>query len=82
MKAIGSFEAKTHFSKLLAEVGRGKKLLITKNGKPVAMLIPVEMPAELSVEEALERLQKIRQKRSGRKITVDEINAMKEKGRK
>lgn len=38
--AIGTFKAKTHFSRLIAEVEGGHEYTITKHGKPVAKLIP------------------------------------------
>ena len=47
MKAeeTGIFEAKTHFSELVDRVHReGKVYLITKRGKPVAELKPIEKP--------------------------------------
>lgn len=37
---VGSFEAKTHLSRLLEEVKNGAEVTITKRGKPVARLIP------------------------------------------
>jgi prevent-host-death family protein len=40
MTEIGSFEAKTHLPQLLERVAKGEKILITKRGKPVAMLVP------------------------------------------
>ena len=40
MKTVGSFEAKTHLSQLLARVARGEKILITRHGKPAALLVP------------------------------------------
>ena len=39
---IGAFEAKTHFSKILEQVERGDDFIITKRGKPVAKITPVE----------------------------------------
>jgi prevent-host-death family protein len=44
MTTIGFYEARTHFSQLLDQVARGKKVLITRRGKPVAVLGPP--PAE------------------------------------
>jgi prevent-host-death family protein len=35
-------EAKTHFSSLLARVGKGEEIIICKSGKPVACLHPIE----------------------------------------
>ena len=40
MTSIGYYEARTHFSELLDQVARGKQVLITRRGKPVAKLVP------------------------------------------
>ena len=40
METVGSFEAKTHLARLLERVARGEQIVITKRGKPVAMLVP------------------------------------------
>ena len=44
MTTVGSFEAKTHLPQLLERVARGERILITRHGKPAAMLVPA--PAE------------------------------------
>ncbi len=38
---IGAFEAKTHLSELLARVEAGEQVTITKHGRPVARLVPI-----------------------------------------
>jgi len=44
-EAINIAEAKKHFSELIGQVAYGKKrLLITKRGKPMARLVPIEEP--------------------------------------
>ena len=42
MSEVGAFEAKTHFSKLLARVQRGEEITVTLRGKPVAKLVPMK----------------------------------------
>lgn len=42
MQTVGTFEAKTHLTRLLERVTRGERILITNRGKPVAMLVPPE----------------------------------------
>ena len=42
MDTIGAFEAKTHLPKLLDRVARGESITITRHGRPVAHLVPVE----------------------------------------
>ena len=37
---VGAYEAKTHFSELLAKVESGEEITITKHGTPVARLVP------------------------------------------
>ncbi len=40
MKTVNIYEAKTHLSKLLEAVQKGEKIVIAKNGQPVADLSP------------------------------------------
>ena len=39
---VNIHEAKTHFSKLLAQVSAGEEIIIAKAGRPVARLGPIE----------------------------------------
>jgi len=41
MKEIGAFAAKTHFSKILAEVSAGEEIIITKRRVKIAVLTPL-----------------------------------------
>lgn len=38
MTRVGAYEAKTKFSELLQRVQKGERIIITKNGVPVAVL--------------------------------------------
>jgi prevent-host-death family protein len=40
MRSVGSFEAKTNLAQLLERVAKGERIVITKRGKAVAMLVP------------------------------------------
>jgi prevent-host-death family protein len=42
IEEIGAFEAKTRLSELLKKVSRGQVYRITKRGKPIAELRPIE----------------------------------------
>ena len=42
MHKVNIHEAKKHLSKLLEEVAKGEEVIISKAGKPVAKLVPVE----------------------------------------
>lgn len=39
---VGAYEARTHFSDLLARVENGEEITITRHGTPVAYLVPVQ----------------------------------------
>lgn len=39
-KQVNIYEAKTNFSRLLREVAAGEEIVIAKDGKPIARLIP------------------------------------------
>jgi prevent-host-death family protein len=40
MTTMSFYDARTHFSELLDQVARGKHVLITRRGKPAALLSP------------------------------------------
>lgn len=39
---VGIHDAKTHFSKLIESVKKGRSITITQRGHPVAVLVPVD----------------------------------------
>ena len=39
---VGVYAAKNHLSRLLDRAARGEEVVITRNGKPIARLVPVE----------------------------------------
>lgn len=45
-KVVSVHEAKTHLSRLLEQVSAGEIVTISKSGRPVAKLVPIEAPAE------------------------------------
>lgn len=78
---IGAFEAKTHFSELLAAVCYGDEFTITRHGHTVAKLIPFSDTAtESSSASAIRAIKKLR---TGIKLGKDlSIKEMKSAGRK
>jgi len=79
MKTIGAFEAKTHLSKLLDLAAMGERFTITKRGKPVAMLVPLELKPTMTPEEAAAA---IRAARVGASLGGDTIKGLIEEGRR
>lgn len=43
---VNMHQAKTHFSKLVAQAERGEETIIARDGKPVARLIPYDPPPQ------------------------------------
>lgn len=64
MKTIGAFEAKNRLSELLEAVENGEEIMITKHGKPVARLVPVDKFDRAKAREAAEWLIRTRKERS------------------
>lgn len=46
MKTVNIHEAKTHLSRLLAQVQAGEEIVISKSGKPYAKLVPISRVKE------------------------------------
>ncbi len=57
MRTVGAHEAKTHLSRLIEEVTRGQKVAITKNGTPVALLVPVPSTQKPDVREVIRQFE-------------------------
>ncbi|MEJ7785333.1 MAG: type II toxin-antitoxin system Phd/YefM family antitoxin [Solirubrobacteraceae bacterium] len=45
MTQVGMHEAKTQLSKLVQRAEAGEEIVIARNGKPVAQLVPVKKPS-------------------------------------
>ena len=79
MKSIGSFEAKTNLSRLLSEVERGESITITRNGVPVARLVPIKEDTPDRRGQVIERIKTLRKERTLGGLNVRELI---EKGRR
>ena len=53
---IGAYAAKTHLPALLDRVAHGEQFIITKHGRPIARLVPVDRSGPDRRREAVERL--------------------------
>jgi prevent-host-death family protein len=81
MTSIGFYEARTHLSQLLDQVARGKKILITRRGKPAAVLGPPPAEATTDVREVIEEFKAFSKSR-GRSLGKQTIREMIEEGRR
>jgi len=76
MKSIGSYEAKTNLPRLLERVTRGEKILITRHGQPVAMLVPPPRKAPQDVRQIVQAMLEFRDREGpilGGKTTIREL---------
>lgn len=55
MSLVNTHEAKTHLSRLLEEVIKGREVVIAKAGKPVARLVPFRKPPRVRRQPGLAR---------------------------
>jgi len=60
MQHIGAFDAKNRLSELLERVQHGEVILITKHGRPVARLGPVDEHDRGRSSDAVQRLRQLR----------------------
>jgi prevent-host-death family protein len=56
MNSVGSYEAKTLLPSLLQRVKKGERIIITRRGIGIAMLVPVEEKKYRNVREVIAEL--------------------------
>lgn len=83
-REVGLFEAKTHLSELVSEVEGGSSITLTRRGKPVARLVPVQDLNRQRREQALRQATALRAELAaqGKRFTVDEILSARDEGRR
>jgi len=80
MSTVSAYDAKTHLPRLLRAAERGETVIITRHGKPVAQLGPVQDRRREEILAVIERMKRARAKRP--RVTVEEILAARDEGRK
>ncbi len=83
MDTVNLFDAKNRLSALIDQVEEGHELVITRRGKPVARLVPVE-PANAQGAAAVARLRALRHSIAARGATFtwDELKTYRDTGRR
>lgn len=79
MKTVGAFEAKTHLSSLLEEVAGGEEILITRHGRPLARLVPVNSNGR---ERRIEAIARLRSFAAGRRLNGLSVQELRDEGRR
>ena len=74
MTTISFYEARTHLSQLLDQVARGKRILITRRGKPAALLSPPPAEAGKDIKQVLREMKALRRGNVlGEDLTIREL---------
>lgn len=73
MAEVSAYEAKTHFSQLLARAEKGERIVITKHGRAVAELVPLGRPQARSFDEVLRSVAEIRKGNRLEGISIREL---------
>jgi antitoxin (DNA-binding transcriptional repressor) of toxin-antitoxin stability system len=74
MHSAGSYFAKTHLPELIRQVEAGEHILITRNGHPVARLVPARGPVRKPVYHTIRELFEMNFRRSiGPELTARDL---------
>ena len=79
MDTVSSYDAATHLPVLLDRVARGERITITREGVPVAVLVPA---IEKRKADAREAIRAIREFRKGRNLGGLSVRDLREEGRR
>lgn len=80
MTTVSSYEAKTHLPRLIRAAERGETVIITRHGKPVAQLGPVQDQRRTDMAEAKARLEALRRRLP--RIPLEELLSARHEGHK
>lgn len=80
MREVQASDAKSHLAQLLDEVERGETIVITRHGRAIARLVPEAERRQAQIRAAIDDIKALR--RCGPKMSVEEIRALINEGRK
>jgi prevent-host-death family protein len=82
-KIVGCFEAKTNFNRIINNVINGEEILVTKRGKPVAKIIPIDKSINFErVNNAFLRLDNLAKEMNLGKFNWEEFKSYRDEGKK
>jgi prevent-host-death family protein len=74
MASISYYEARTHFSELLDQVALGKRILITRHGRPAALLSPPPAEQARDVKDVIGEMKALRRGNTlGKGVTIRDL---------
>ena len=80
MREIKASDAKTHLLRLLDAVEQGESIVITRRGQAIARLVPEVDRRQADIDRAIADIEEVRSRLPT--VTVDEILAWRDEGRK
>lgn len=80
MIEVGTYEAKTNFSKLLERVAAGETVVITSRGRPVAKLVGVDDDRRARAQAAVAQILELR--KQIKPVSIEEILSARDEGRR
>jgi len=82
-KSVGTFEAKTHFTKIISKVMVGEEVIISRRGKNVAKIIPIEKTYDKEViQSTILRIRNLAKSMQLGKFNWNEWKSYKDEGRR
>ncbi len=82
MDSIGFDEARTRLSELLDQVARGERVLITRRGKPAALLVPPPPEPARDVRQVVREMLEFRDREGPTLGGTATVRALIEEGRR
>ena len=76
MTTMGFYEARTHLSALLDQVAKGKHVLITRRGRPAAMIGPPPQQDRQDVRQVVQEMLSFRDREGptlGGRVTIRKL---------
>jgi antitoxin (DNA-binding transcriptional repressor) of toxin-antitoxin stability system len=76
MTTMGFYEARTRLSELLDHVAKGRKVLITRRGKPAALISPPPTKNRRDVHQLVQEMLALRDREGptlGGQVTIREL---------
>jgi prevent-host-death family protein len=81
--SVGAFEAKTNLNRMLHDVEEKKMVYtITRRGKPVAKIVPIEETDEELAQRVDAIVAMVRERRKKYNVSIEEIISARDEGRK
>jgi prevent-host-death family protein len=73
MKTVGAYEAKTHLSRLLNQISKGERFVITRHGTAIAVLQPPERAQRGDPAAVIAEIRAFREQHRLRGLTIRDL---------